>query len=203
MNNKIKIKINKTDLEEDEFSEVFSFNNLTIIEKNGDEHVIETPVVLNVNKQTLDILKYYDNDLDAYIIHGEQEKNIFFYVMDNIELASSLNATKDILDKNEFLENHTMFETINEMLRLIEESEIVINSVHLELILRCLTIMDKRIAFENKEFPEYKMYRIKEAILRGKSLSKSITFEELNKQLSTLSYDIYDKGSDSLLDGLL
>lgn len=202
-NSNIKIKINKIDIEEDELTEVMSFKNMTIIDKKK-EYEIESPIVLNINKQVLDIFKYYDSEEDAYIIQGLQDSNIFYYVMDNIELSTALHAIKDILDKNDYLREHTLNESINDMLVLIEEAGIKINSVHLELILRCLCIVDGgRQEFNKEEYPKYSLYKIKDAILRGNSLSKSLTFEELLKQLSTLEFDIFNKNGDSLLDGLL
>ena len=202
-NPKIKIIIPQENLEEDEFGESFTFTDFIIEDKKSNIE-ITSEMRLIVNNKVFDLFDYYDEESNSYIISGLADKKIFYFIMDNIELSSSLNKIKSMIDTADYIKDKTMEEVINELLPLIEESGIKIDSVHLEIILRCLTIMPKRKGLSLPgEMPEYNMYSIKEAILRGNSLTKSLTFEELLRQISTLRYDIFDKDGESLIDGLL
>lgn len=200
----IKIVIDKNDLDEEEYSDVLSFSNFKVVCKDGTEHEISSPMELHLNNAIIDIDTYYNEEDNNYQISGLVDENIFYYVMDNMELSSALNALKDVLDKNEYIKSHTVQETLNKLIELIEDSGINIQAVHLEVILKCLIIIKgNRNQFNEETFPEYNMYRIKEAILRGNSVVKSLTFEELGKQLSTLEFDLFDKEGSSLLDSLI
>ena len=184
-------------------TDLYSFKEMTIIDAHEKEHVIELPLPLTINNNEIDIDRYYNEDEDYYLISDKADTDIFYYTMANIELSNALMRLKDVLDKNDYLKEHTNVEVVNHLMELIEESGININAVHLELIVRCLTIMNSRSEWANEEVPEYYMCKIKDSILNGKSLTKSIVFEELSKQLTTLKYGIYDKCGDSLLDNLI
>ena len=143
------------------------------------------------------------NENDSEKIAGMLEQMGYSYIKD-YKLADLVIFNEEtIKDTSDYIKDKTMEEVINELLPLIEESGITINAVHLELIVRCLTIMDSRSAWANEEVPDYYMCKIKDSILNGKSLTKSLVFEELSKQLTTLKYGIFEKDGDSLLDALL
>ena len=198
-----KIKIRLDNVEFDEMTDLYSFKEMVVIDAHEKEHLIELPLPLTVNNNEIELERYYDEDNDYYLIYDKADTDIFYYTMANIELSNALMRLKDVLDKNDYLREHTNVEVVNYLMELIEESGININAVHLELIVRCLTIMDKRADWANEEIPDYYMCKIKDSILNGKSLTKSIVFEELSKQLTTLKYGIFEKQGDSLLDNLI
>jgi len=200
-NPKIKIRIDNVDF--DEMTDLYSFKEMTVIDAHNKEYFIELPLPLTINNNEIELERYFKEDEECYLITDKADTDIFYYTMANIELSNALMRLKDVLDKNDYLKEHNNIEVINYLMELIEESGININAVHLELIVRCLTIMDKRADWAKEEVPEYYMCKIKDSILNGKSLTKSIVFEELSKQLTTLKYGIFEKSGDSLLDNLI
>ena len=125
--------------------------------------------------------------------------------MENNELSASLLALTNLIESNHFIKEHTIDETLNEFLFLLNNSPIKIHSIHVELILKemCRIKNNNRELFKDEnEDPIEDILRVTEALVKNPSVTKSLVYQELYKQLSQM-LDTFSKDQDSVIDKLL
>ena len=140
---------------------------------------------------------YFENTLKRSHLNdnGEYEvavKDIYvdnpvFYIdIANDGLSAILNSIIDLIDKKERLGTNTYNDMINKFVELCNDSGIIINAVHLELIIRELikstTNILERPDFSIKD-PEYQILRLSDSILNSGSIVTSISFERFKDQI--------------------
>lgn len=200
--------IKEDELIEDEETEELVFTSFVL--KTGNKEVsINLPQKFFMNKKLLsDIDSFYNiEELQFEIPLNKLEEGDTFatFIMENNELSKPLRGIKDLIETNKFIKEHTVEETVNYFIHLLNESGINIQSVHMELIVREMLKLynNDRTLFQEENMPEYEMLRITDANLKGDSLSRSLLFEQIKKQLTTLDYGTFDKKKESILDKLL
>ena len=217
-NDKTKIIINEDDIifDEDSNDEML----ITRISIANDKKVIDIdlPIPFSFNNEinNEEINKFYDHESGTYIIQNKnlkdyEEDYVFHFTVENNGLSSSLLAIKALIEKNGYISDHTINETYNRFVELINESGIYIMYIHIELILRQMMSLydnDGNITFDRSlfledTFPNYKLYNISDAIQYGPSIGKALVFEQLFKQLMTDSYNSLEKEGHSIIDDLL
>lgn len=205
--NNFKIIIEEFLEDEDSFEENYKFNMFYV--DNGTEKVkVSVPVNLIINSDLIDIDNIYDDKEEAYIIETKDfmENDILFhYIMENNELSASLLALTNLIETNHYIKENSIDATLNEFVRLLNESPIGIHFVHVELILKemCKITNDDRTLFATEdEEPIEDVRRITEALVKNPSLSKSLVYQELDKQLSQM-LETYSKNKTSLVDDLI
>jgi len=140
---------------------------------------------------------YFENTLKRSHLNdnGEYEvsvKDIYvdnpvFYIdIANEGLSAILNSIIDLIDKKERLGTNTYNDMINKFVELCNDSGIIINAVHLELIIRELikstTNILERPDFSIKD-PDYQILRLSDSILNSGSIVTSISFERFKDQI--------------------
>lgn len=209
-NKEIKIFINRDNLEENEELESITFNKFEIIDINDKrKKEIITPLPLLLNSTLLSNLdKYLDNEEDCYKLNLndiEEDEYLFKYVMENNGLSSSLLSVKNFIEKNDFIKEGTIESIMNQFNGLLNDANLNIHFIHTEVILsNMLKLSDvDRSVFKEDKMPNYKFLRVTDAILHSNSLVKSLLFEQISKQFTTLNYNTFNKNSSSILDELI
>ena len=214
---KFELIIYKDDLIEAEYARdegKLIFNRFFIkYNKKKDAIEIESPLNLMVhedmNTEILDNLNKYFNEEDEYYHINIQENLIypytFSFITENNGLNSSLLQIKQLIETSKFIKDHSITEVYYQFINLLQESGIEIDYIHIEIILKqMMKIIGGRESFLNEDFPEYKLYNIQQAIfLNDNSVSKSLLFQEIGKQLLTDDYKTLQKDGKSILDILL
>ena len=196
--------IDTEDIEDGENASIKSFR----IKQGRSIKKIESEIDLIITKE-LD-KKIHDNkhnDGYSYIPlkNIKADTVLFNIVMENNELSASLQGILDLIETNHHLGLTDINDIYNKFITLLNESGIRINSVHIELILRTLIrdIMNetKRPDFTQDEFPEYKILRVTDAVIKSESVSVGLVFEQLKRQL--VNPEIYNKSGYSIIDDWL
>jgi len=184
------------------------FQRFTV--KSGSKMIpINSPLKLYFNEDIANTIGEKFNIEGQYEvqINVEDGDSFAYFIMDNNELSKPLREIKDLIETNNIIKDISIQEAVNYFIRLLNEAEISIQSVQIELILReMLKLVNEdgdRTQFEADTFPEYVMYRITDANLKGDSLSRALLFEQIKKQLTALDYGTYDKTKPSVLDKLI
>ncbi|AMS01238.1 DNA-directed RNA polymerase beta' subunit [Bacillus phage AR9] len=201
--------IKEDDFKEDEETEEQVFDTFTL--KSGNRFIsISSPMRLFLNKdlkKQLDESFYNIEEMQFEIPLNKLDEGDSFatFIMDNNELSKPLREIKDLIETNKYIKDHNVNEVVNYFIYLLNESGINIQSVHSELIIREMMKLDDsdRTQFKNDKMPDYEIFRITDANLKGDSLSRSLLFEQVKKQLTTLDYDTFNKTKSSILDKLL
>lgn len=203
----IKIIVEEFIEDEDKYDSDYKFNNFKI--DNGSEVIsVSVPVNLIVNSDIIEVENTYDAKEEVYVIDTKEflESDVLFhYIMENNELSVSLLALTNLIETNHFIKNNSIDATLNEFIRLLNESPIGIHFVHIELILKemCKITNDDRTLFTKlDDEPIEDVYRVTEALVKNPCLSKSLVYQELHKQLSQM-LNTYSKDKVSLVDALL
>lgn len=193
--------------EDDNYENTFKFNHF-FVDNGTEKFTISTPVNLIINNDVIDIEALYDSKEECYVIDTKDlmESDVLFnYVMENNELSASLLALTNLIETNHFIKGNTIDATLNEFIRLLNESPIGIHFVHVEMILKemCkITNNDRTLFATQDEEPIEDIYRITEALVKNPSLSKSLVYQELHKQLTQMLIT-FSKNKPSLIDDLL
>lgn len=209
------IYIHKDDLIENEDSNINKYSTQKItIKPNSKERFdieLETPLYLSDEIYKYEGMnKYFDIKYDYYKIplkKLDELDYIFYIIIENCGIADPLLEVKDLMEKNTFIKSHTIEETFEKFIQLLNKASVDINSCHIEVILREMLFItengnDKSIFATKEEFPTYKIMNITEGIHLGcNSPSKSLMFEQVQKQLMTDSFNnVFGKNGESSLD---
>ena len=142
-----------------------------------------------------------DGDYEVSLKDIELNNPIFYIDIANIGLSAILNDIIALIDKKERLGTNTYNEMIVKFVDLCNDSGIIINSVHLEIIIREL-IKDSSNILQRPDFskkdPSYILLRLSESILNSNSIITSISFERFKEQIYNAR--TYKKTAGSPLD---
>lgn len=193
--------------DEESYEETYKFNTFFI--DNGTERMkVTVPVNLIINNDLIDVDNVFDDKEEAYVIDSKDfidGEPMFHYVMGNNELSASLLALTNLIETNHFIKENSVDATLNEFMRLLNESPIGIHFIHVELIIKemCKIKNEDRTLFATEdEEPIEDIFRVTEALVKNPSLSKSLVYQELHKQLSQM-LTTYEKNKPSLIDDLI
>jgi hypothetical protein len=144
-----------------------------------------------------------DNESEVYDI-SLNGPSPFYFSMDNNELSKPLRMILDLIDKNEHLGLTDIHDIYSRFISLLNESNITIQSNHIEIVLRELTRNPTDIIhrpnFAEKIFPAYTVLRLPDAIYNSPHLSTSLSFERIKLQLQNpVTFRKVEKG---MLDGM-
>lgn len=207
---KVKIEIELDDIDDDEEldSEELKIEKFKIIDDDK-EYIIDSDVPLYINEEIReDIDSFFNRNSSSYIFKGKDLNDydyLFSHSIDNNGLSRTMLLVKDIIDKNNFIMQHTVFELYERFTDLIMESGSTIDFVHISVIIKnMMKVKEGRNAFTNKEEPQYDLYKISDAIqFNSKSISKPILFECVKKQLLLDQFGTFKKNGISSHDELL
>ncbi|QXN67874.1 DNA-directed RNA polymerase subunit beta' [Listeria phage LPJP1] len=208
------IYIHKDDLMENEDSEKNKYQTRTIYVKGRKDTQIriDTPLSLIIpNEIADDIEQYYDNSTNNYVFslkYMPDNEYMFNIIVENDGIADPLLKIKDILEKNHFIRNVSNNDysiIVQEIVNLLVDSGTMIDSVHVETIVREMVSLENndRTEFANaEELPKYNIYNVSDAILIGKkSPAMSLLYQNIEKQFKTDSYnDLFGKDVESEFD---
>lgn len=206
-NSNIKIIIPEFMEDEESYDNNYKFDTFQV--DDGEElHTIKVPVNLIINNEIIDVDSIYDSKAEGYVIDTKELLDtdiLFHYIMENNELSASLLALTNLIETNHFIKEHSIDDTLNEFIRLLNESPIGIHFVHIEMILKemCKIRDNKRSLFKDENVnPIEDVYRISEALVKNPCLAKSMVYQELHKQLSQMLMT-FKKDKKSSIDELL
>jgi len=196
--------------EEDDSGDVsYKVNRFKII-VNKNTEIVNPGVSFIPTEEFSEYLKSQNNTNGRYSIPIDSinDMSIFTINIENTELSHILKHILKLIESNIYLKDEK-FQNFNYlynyMIMLLNESNIKIHSSHVEMILRSLirkkTNLTKRIKFNKKEIPEYRIIRVSKAIINSKSVSTSLVFERIKHQLIDLS--TYKKKKYSIIDELI
>jgi hypothetical protein len=204
----LSLVINLDNIVEDEDEESFSINTFYIKKGKDKKTLIKSPISLIISDELMNLIKDYKNDNSEAIIPLKlfDPNSIPFYIIaENNELSASLHSILELIENNDHLGCKTITEVYNKFISLLNESSINIDSVHIELIIRELIRevenQTKKPDFSQESEPEYVILRVTDAILKSPSVSVSLVFEQIKKQL--MNPEIYEKDGESVLDILI
>jgi hypothetical protein len=172
------------------------------IEKNNVIVEFEQPLYFS-KLLTEKIDKYRTNKMSFMInLKDFHDEVIFVLKIKNVEMTDSLNKIKNLIENKDHLGEVTINGLTQRMLDLLICSNIKMDNIHAEVILREL-IRDpndysKRPDFSTERKPDYIILRLIDSILKSNSISKGLGFQDIKKQLNSL--DTYEKNGESILD---
>jgi hypothetical protein len=186
----------------------YEVRTITVID--GDEIIdIENQILFNINPEINELITSDVNkDLDKYVVKGKKLKDfdyIFNYSVENNSLSGPMLKLKEIIEKNEFIKSHDAFELFNKIVEILIESKSKTDYIHIGVLIKNLMKVEgNRESFTNKEFPEYTLYSVPDAIhYCSNSISKPLLFERIKDQLLLDKYGTLDKRGYSNYDVLL
>lgn len=203
------IIIKEEDFIEDEDTEEQVFRRFTVSSGHNRIKVIDSPMSLFLNKKLMEKLDEFfvvsEAQYEIKLNNLEDGDSFATFIMDNNELSKPLLKIKDLIETNIYIKDHDINEIVNYFIYLLNEAGIGIQSVHMELIVREMMRLETpdREQFKDTKMPDYEMFRITDANLKGQSLSRALLFEQVKKQLTTLDFDTFEKDQPSILDELL
>ena len=172
-----------------------------------DYYEIESEVDLYITPYFERLLKNkaYNSDDGTYELSLKSdiqlEEELFYVEIENTELSSILNKIISLINTKEHLNITTYNDMTSKFIELCNNSNIFINSVHLEIIIREL-IKDVDNVLERPDFsikdPKYQIMRLADSILNSNSVVTSISFERFKEQI--YKPRTYRKKGKSLLD---
>lgn len=170
---------------------------------------IETNIQFNINPELNDLITTdFNKELDRYVIKGKKLKNydyIFNYSVQNNSLSGPMLKLKEIIEKNDFIKSHNVFELFYKVIEILSESKSKTDYVHVAVLIKNLMrVNEGRSLFKKKEFPEYTLYSVSDAIQYcSPSISKPLVYERIKDQLLTDKYGTLSKMGYSNYDVLL
>lgn len=201
------VVINFEDLIEDETTneDNFFIEKLYIKDKEGNMECVNFMNQVSITPTFMELLEnnIKDSEYEIAVKDIPLDMTLFSMVINNIGLASSLQSILDLIENNEHLGLSNIHDIYNKFIELLNINGINLNSVHIELILRNL-IRDSKDLYSRPDFTrevteaDYKVLRVKEANIKNESITVSLAFEELERQL--LEPDSYRKVGSSILD---
>lgn len=214
---KFKLIIDKKDLIESEYmrdENHLIFNKFKI--QFGKDEPIEftSPIDLqthpDINKELNENVVRFNPDSEEYTIVtvGDSEYDFLFsFEIENNGLSKRIIAIKQLIETNRFIKDHTIEEIYAMFIKLVIEAGIKIDLIHLEVILSfMMNFKDQtRAILSDPDCEmEYEINNVKQSIFfNSNSISKSLMFELVNKQLLSDELDSLRKNGSSILDLLI
>jgi hypothetical protein len=132
--------------------------------------------------------------------------NLFYTNVANTELSHVVKRILKLIESSDHLElGDDIIEIYNTFIKLLNDSNFDIMSVHIEMILRELMRDASNIIFRPdmsfKNLQPYKVLRVSDGITNSKSVSASLVFERIKNQLMKIS--TYEKEGYSIIDELI
>ena len=174
-------------------------NREEIIQIDNETDIYLSPYFENILKEKASV-----DDDGTYELNMKDvnlNKPLFYVEIENNGLDTVLNSIIELIDKKERLGTTTYDEMINKFIELTNDSNIIINAVHMELILRELIKSTDDILIRpdfSKPNPEYQILRLTSSIINSNSVITSLSFERLKEQI--YSAKTYRKNGKSLFD---
>jgi RNA polymerase Rpb1, domain 5 len=202
------IIIDPDDITEDEENDYLTINSFKIRKQKGKLININTDIKLILSDEVVEMTtenRQDDGTIAIPLKALNPDSVVFNIIMENNELSASLQAILELIETNSHLGLEGVDPIYNKFIELLNESGIGIKSVHIELILRALIrdIEDptQPPKFHLDHFPQYRILRVTDAVLKSPSVSVSLAFEQIKKQIE--SPDTYMKNGYSFVDELL
>ena len=203
---------NEEDMEESGDSEyAHSINKFKIVSRSGEVTNIEVEKELFISDylEGLIISKAVKDDDGNYslsmkdINKDNEDETLFFIEIENNELSKQLHDIINLIDQKDHLGTTTKDELMQKFYELVNEAGIHVDSVHLENIVREILRNPYKLT-ERPDWsvpePPYEILRVSDAIMNSSSISTSLSFEKLKRQL--YEPETYEKDTDSFLDAL-
>ena len=200
---------NENDMNESGDSEYSNSITKFIIKSKGVKDIfIESEKELFISdylEKVLDFngIKDDDGNISLSMDKLSDDETFFFIEIENNELSKHLHSIINLIDKKDHLGATNKDELMQMFLELVNEAGIHIDSVHLENIVREIlrnpNNLTKRPDWSQPN-PAYDMLRVSDAIMNSDSISTSLSFEKIKKQL--YEPETYEKVAESLLDSL-
>lgn len=202
---KYTLRILKLDFSEDFESSDFSYiNKFYMVDASGTYQKISSEKILGISREFLEKMDYENGE---YIIKTKDipfDEPVFSFTIENHELSRPLKNIMKLIEQKEHMECKTIDEIMRKFIDLLNESNIGINAVDAEIIIRNLIRSPydetRRPLFEvTGEDPEYIIEPIA-GIKKTNSLVQRLVFEDIKRQL--LTPDTYHTDGVYLLDPL-
>lgn len=200
---------NEKDMNESGDSEFSNSINKFVIKAKGAKDInIETEKELFISDYLEGVLDFNgikddDGNITISMDKLSDEETFFFIEIENNELSKHLHSIINLIDKKDHMGAVDKDDLMSTFLNLVNEAGIHIDSVHLENIVREIlrdpNNLTKRPDWSTPN-PVYEMMRVSDAIMNSDSISTSLSFEKIKKQL--YEPETYDKVAKSLLDSL-
>lgn len=212
---KLSIFIEKEDLSVREKFNVnrYRTNRIFLMDKKNKRTYLESPVPLIIPDDNFsDISDFYKEDIDSYEINFGNLNNfeyMFRIVINNTGVADPLLNIKNTLESTKYIRetyNNDYNQLVQGILGLLLESGTSIMSIHLEVIIACMTFFNNHHS-EDLIDPDILLdiviLDISNAIYRQASPVKSLQYQFVTKQLKTDNFnDLFNKNGTSEFDRL-
>jgi hypothetical protein len=201
------IVIDQMDITEAEDGAYRSISRFWITSRSKNRTEVYVPIELVLSRETERLLanfKTSDSEITIPLKAYDAEEAAFQIIMENKEISSSLKGILDLIDSSGHLGLDQIDDIFNKFVSLLNESGIRLQGVHAEMVLRALVRdpedLQKRPDFNQPEYPPYTVLRVAEAIHNSGSVSVSLAFQEIKRQLSSPS--TFKKSESSNLDAV-
>ena len=192
------ITFSRDDVKEDDDGDLF----MTSLTVNGTKIEAEKELYLNE-----DFVNEYRSTLSDEIVMTNipHDTEVFSIKMNNLEISASLNKILKLIGSDDHLgmENN-INDVYNEFISLLNQSNLSIQSVHIEMILRALVRKEEDNSlfpdFSFANYPDIAVLGVSKAIFNAPMLSVGLSFEHLKKQL--ISPSTFQKTKRSIFDNL-
>ncbi len=154
----------------------------------------------------------YDDEKEAYIFGLEniEDDMLFKFNIENNGVAKPLMDVKNIYERNGFIQSvdgdiDAIFEEISSKLLI---SGTNIQSVHPEIILKPMVFFNNDPRFDRSALTEdpdveYTVKNITDSILYNNSITKSLAFQYVHKQIASDTYGTLQKDGTSMFDNYM
>lgn len=199
--------------ESDIFDSNYIFDRIVIEEFKKDPVTIDLPKSFIINEDVIpNIDDKYKENKEMYVFNSSNifsDDILFTYNMQNNELSSSLNSIINLIESHSFIKDNDLDAIYNKFISLLNESPLVIHSIHIEIILKELSMIDnddrslfKKPKEKDSDYPILEFKRVTDAIINSPYVTKSYMYQEQSKQLTQMP-ETYTKRKESVLDILL
>ena len=193
----VAIGVSSEDLEKIDDEGDDQWTTTILLSEEGSKHTIPVHLPTPIHLQPED----WDNaslQKGVYWIKAETGSSPFFLMIENTELRDTLDRILRIVENEE---HEDIDDYYAEFTGALEKGSISTPSVHAEMILRAMVRSEEDISRRpdfSKEDAEYQILKLPLAILTSPSLSNTLAFEHVRKQI--LSPTVFEKTDEGMLD---
>lgn len=205
VNKGYKLILHDENITHDEETDILTVQSLIIKPTRGEGVEITTEVPLEISQlllKKINIYKEKDTTVIPLDCFDDDDPILFNVTIKNNELSKSLENMLELLDKNSRLGLTDIHDIFNMALKLLDDSEIKLNSSHIELILRTMIRNPEDLTqlpdFSDEDFPPYKVITVSDSIMKAPSVTRSLIFEKIKDQFE--NPQTYKKIMDSNVD---